>query len=115
MGNEYGSIYGGYYSYNPAHIKRMARWDHVHVLGVVSLFGDIAVHDHGFRSDIVRIDHLWVLRAENVRFPHGKLEAFLGNTYQCGVTMLQSGAADSFVEWLEKEDISYIVEKGVPK
>jgi hypothetical protein len=27
--------------------------------------------------------------------------------------MLKTGAADSFVEWLKKEDIETIVEKGV--
>lgn len=109
----YGYRYGGYYSYNPQHIKRMGRWDHVHVLGIVSLFGNIVVHDHGFRSDIVRLDHLWVLRSENVRFAHGKLQSFLEDTYQCGVTMLKSGIADSFVEWLQKENIEEIVRMGV--
>lgn len=104
---------GGFYSYNPRHIKRMARWEHVHVLGVVSLFGDIAIHEHGYRSDVVRIDHLWVLRSENVRFPHGRLESFLEDTYHCGVTMLKSGAADSFTEWLQKEEIEEIVRLGV--
>ena len=111
--HSYGRLYGGFYSYNPQHIKRMGRWEHVHVLGIVSLFGDIAIHEHGFRSDVVRIDHLWVLRSENVRFAHGKLQSFLEDTYQCGVTMLKSGAADSFVDWLQKENIEEIVRLGV--
>lgn len=91
----------------------MARWEHVHVLGIVSLFGKIAIHERGYRADCVRIDHLWVLRSENVRFPHGKLQDFLETTYDCGVTMLKTGIADSFVEWLKKEDIETIVKYGV--
>ena len=104
---------GGFYCYVPEYIERMGNWEHVHVLGIVSLFGKIAIHERGYRADCVRIDHLWVLRTENVRFPHGKLQVFLEDTYQCGVTMLKTGAADSFIEWLKKEDITTIVEKGV--
>lgn len=104
---------GGFYCYVPRYIERMGNWDHVHVLGIVSLFGKIVIHERGYRADCVRIDHLWVLRSENVRFPHGKLRSFLEDTYQCGVTMLKTGAADSFIEWLKKEDIETIVEKGV--
>ena len=104
---------GGFYCYVPRHIERMANWEHVHVLGIVSLFGKIAVHERGYRADCVRIDHLWVLRSENVRFPHDKLQTFLEDTYQCGVTMLKTGTTDSFVEWLKKEDIENIVKHGV--
>lgn len=104
---------GGFYCYVPEHIERMGNWEHVHVLGIVSLFGKIAVHERGYRADCVRIDHLWVLRAENVRFPHGKLQSFLEDTYQCGVTMLKTGAADSFIEWLKKENIETIIRLGV--
>lgn len=110
---DYNCPHGGFYCYQPAHIERMAKWSHVHVLGIVSLFGKIAVHEMGYRADCVRIDHLWVLRSENVRFPHGKLQTFLEDTYQCGVTLLKTGIADSFVEWLKKEEIETIVKYGV--
>lgn len=101
--------WGGIYSYKPEFIERMGNWDHVHVLGVVTNFGRVKVHERGYRSDHMRIDRLWVLRSENVRFPLKKLQQFLETTYQADVIMLKAGIVDSFVTWLKKENVESLL------
>lgn len=101
---------GGWYSYHPAHIERMGNWDDVHVLGVVSCFGDIAIHRRGYRSDIVRIDQLWVLRSGNLRYNSQKLQSFLEDTYECPVKLLKR--TRGFTEWVKGENIDRLVRFG---
>lgn len=102
-----GSAHGGYYSYLPRHIERMGNWEHVHVLGIVSCFGDVVVHERGFRSDIIRIDRLWVVRSENIRFGKARLQSFLEDTYQCPVTLLKH--TSGFTEWVKGENIESLI------
>ena len=103
-----GSPHGGYYSYLPAHIERMGNWEHVHVLGIVSCFGDLVIHERGYRSDIIRIDRLWVVRSENVRFSPARLQSFLERTYDCPVTLLKRTAG--FTDWVKGENIEELCE-----
>jgi hypothetical protein len=89
----------------------MGNWEHVHVLGIVSCFGDIAIHERGFRSDILRIDRLWVVRSENIRFGKARLQSFLERTYDCPVTLLQK--TKGFTEWVKGENIEELC--GLPE
>jgi len=86
----------------------MGNWEHVHVLGIVSCFGDMVVHERGFRSDIVRIDRLWVVRSENIRFGKARLKSFLETTYQCPVTLLKR--TEGFTDWVKGENIEQLCE-----
>jgi hypothetical protein len=77
----------------------------------VSCFGDIAIHERGFRSDILRIDRLWVVRSENIRFGKARLQSFLERTYDCPVTLLQK--TKGFTEWVKGENIEELC--GLPE
>lgn len=99
----------GYYSYNPAHIERMGNWDQVGVIGVVTLFGEIAVHERGYRSEGVRIDRLWVLQEASVFRPSDRIQTHLEKTYRCEVTMLRKKLYDGFRDWLVREDVENLL------
>lgn len=100
---------GGYYSYNPPHISRMGRWEQVGVLGVVTLFGEIAVHERGYRSEGVRIDKLWVLQEASVRRSARQTQRHLEETYRCDVVMLKKMLYEGFQDWLEREDVENLL------
>ncbi|MCP4902588.1 MAG: hypothetical protein GY906_36960 [bacterium] len=104
---------GGIYSYKPESIHRMGNWESVGALGVLSLFGTVMEHERGYRSDICRIDKLWILRAENLRFSFERIQSFYERTYECPVKILKAGVSDSFVTWLKKEKIEKLIEEGI--
>lgn len=103
---------GGFYSYHPEHIERMSRWEKVRVLGVVSPFGLVAEHERGYRSDGIRIDCLWILRMEELRYTAKKLVGFLERAYQCPVMNVDRSRCDSFVDWLKSESVENLVKYG---
>lgn len=100
---------GGYFSYNPPHIERMGKWEECDVLGVVTLFGDIAVHARGYRSQNLKIEKLWVLKEAQMRHPESDLKAFLEETYRCEVIFLQKDTFTGFKDWFKKEDVANLL------
>lgn len=105
VSNPYVVHVAGFYSYQPAHIERMGQWSECDVLGVVTLFGDIVVHERGYRSSGLRIDKLWVLDSESYRRPPQRVQSFLEETYRCDVVILRRGSMEGFVDWVEKEEV----------
>ena len=103
---------GGFYSYRPEHIERMARWEYVDVLGIISLYDDIAVHENGYRSNTVRIDALWVVRIGQIGLSRRRVQRWLEDTYECPATVLPQGVVNGFVEWMKRESIEALVEFG---
>jgi hypothetical protein len=103
---------GGFYSYHPKDIERMSRWEYCRILGVVSPFGLVAEHEKGYRSDVIRIDCLWVLRMDNLRYGSDWVTNWLSRTYECPVTIVDRSRTDSFIEWLKNESVENLVRYG---
>lgn len=100
---------GGYFSYNPPHIERMGKWEECDVLGVVTLFGDIAVHERGFRSEGLRIEKLWVMKEAQLKHRQSTLRGFLEDTYRCDVVFLEKLNFSGFKDWFKKEDVENLL------
>jgi len=103
---------GGFYSYNPPHIERMARWEFVDVLGIISLYDEIAIHENGYRSNTVRIDALWVIRVGQIGLSRRRVQRWLEGTYECPAVVLPEGVVNGFKEWMKRESIETLVKFG---
>lgn len=55
------------------------------VVGRVSIFGDVCVHQHGYRSEALTIDRLWIIRWDIVETDWGSCKAGLEKRYRCPV------------------------------
>lgn len=55
--------------------------------GRVSLFGEVRVHERGFRAEGIRIDHLWIARPEGAQAPWETILDGVRDRYQCPVDL----------------------------